>query len=389
MRPVRRWVKALGVFAVVFFGGTKATHILWNDEKLGRSVSGFISGSMRGHGGPQERAFSFERIHWPYWQGVKSIVFGGTTPFELWGLGIYDPERGEVITAKHATGKIRLGRVVWHAVGSLIRKQMDVQVFLEDVDVDEARGKIVPLAAGPGTGKINLIESFKGKKPRPPHDPPDKGGLIISVENARIHKSHYEMGFTGWYASADGLEADIERLRFSSFAKEQAVDKPSFTYHLRGISAETGKLTIGGAWEFPIEHLAASQFEAVDPERQHLRFKAKAKTRGADVVAEGRLADIYGDHAGVDLRIDFEKGAGLLAMIGAKEVLGGDPRGYVRFVGPFSDVKIGGAFEGGEFRVVDLTAQKVRGEVRLDRGHLLLSKLDATLGGGHIFETFF
>ena len=374
----------------VFFTVYTAVFLVWNDRSIAATVNGWISGSLRGRGGPTSQAMVMGRAN-PYWGALKTLFFGGATWVEVWDTHIYDPDGNEVMNIPYVRTRMYLGETVWSQLFSIVLEP-DLELHFADAEVPAGVCHIALDRAG----GVNLVDAFAPRWPAP-----SPGGMRIRVDGMAIGDAEFSMAMPGWHAEVHHL-ATSGHLYASTFADETEPGKPMFTYAVNPLSAPTATLTLGesipvGAragptrivtspppFVFPIEQLVSTRFGAFAERREDLVFHATARSLGAPLTVDGRILNCYGKAAGVDLGIVFEHGAGLLKLLPTGDLVGGDPAGDVRIHGPFSDVRIDGRAEGAEVRLAGLVGRHARSRFAVHGSVLRLTESRAEIAGGAV-----
>src|SRR5690348_3278440 len=103
-----------------------------------------------------------------------------------------------------------------------------------------------------------------------------------------------------------------------------------------------------GGFRFPVTDLDVLSFGPSLDKREELKFQGRGRSLGAEVEVTGALTDSYSEAPGVRMRLDFQHGRKLLAMLPEPldGWLGGDPHGTVSFQGPLTRVVIDGDVDG-------------------------------------------
>lgn len=367
----------VGGFVALVLIASAIVHRVWNHERVGKSVSQWASASLSGRGGPDAQAFRIGRVEWPWWPALVSLFGGPPVRVDVYDVGIWDPEGREVMAATHVETGLQLGRLVFAQLwGRLPFTASNLQLHFVDAKVDEIRCRIAPTSSG----EINLVAAFRR---RPELPPPDKGGMVITVNRSLVFDGKYTMDFGFWSAELEHLALTQEWLRYSSWPDEQSKDGPAFVHRAQRVTAPRGALVIGGQ-HFPLEDFVGTELRAEDPERQQLRFAGHAKSRGARIEGVGMLRDIYSKSKGVDVQLDAKHGEKTLAALPTRETLRGDPNMTARVHGPFSHVVIEGRGERVVLHAAGITATDASAQFKLDRGALALSKIDAAVANGRV-----
>ncbi len=377
MSPFRRWIAlgiggAIGLFGIVY----TAVYLSWNDAAMGRFVSTAVSQPLRGSGGSSHQALVIERIHYPYWGSLKSLLLGGAATVEAWSGTVYDPDGAEVIHAPRLHCRVWIGELVWAQVRSLLGR-WDLELHFADVEIPMARARI----GLDHDGRINLVDAFTSHPGLPPGD----GGMRIRIDSMRLDDVSYAMAMPGWHGEAEHASASAQ-LTMSTFPEEQEAHKLAFHFQVTPLFAPRASLTLGSSPEFvfPIEQLALSRFDALGAERQDLHFEGTATTRGAPVAIAGRLLNYASQDTGVDLTIRFRDGSGLVKMLPTGPLLGGSPQGEVWIHGPLAHVLMEGRIEQGEVHVAGALGTAAAARFRLQAGQLALSEIRSDVAGGMV-----
>jgi hypothetical protein len=378
-----RWFRIVKwpVIAVVglllaFLSATVIIHLTWNHERAGRTISRWASEPLAGRGGPTQQAFTFRRVDYPWRGAVTSLLGGRPVRFDAWDVHIWDPEGKEVLYAPHVTAGLRLNRLVWAQLWSALPgAKPDLELHFVDATVDHVRCQL----ALDHSGQVNLVAAFAPQR----RTAPRRGGMVISVTGSVVHDGRFRMRFPGWEAEIDHLRVIHDSLRYSSFAADNRDESPAFTYRVSRVEAPVGKLTVG-EYSFPLEHLLSTDFRAEEPRRQDMVLKGTVHSRGATVAVDGRLTQLYGANPGVDLRIDTQHGAGVLASLPSTAMLNGDVSATAHLHGPFKQVIIDGAVRGAELRVVGLDVRHIAARYHLAHQSLHFSQVTSDVAGGHV-----
>lgn len=324
--------------------------LVLNDRRLGRLVTKIVTGQVSGK-------FILTSVHYDYWSSLASLVLN--TPARVVGQGfeLRDPNGDLVAKADRAELKVYIGELVRGLVRSAVSAPFGGGVFVElhasEGTIDGAWADIHPiqLAAAfdrPGRPRgeiytdINIVATMSGRKYKPDDEPPSPGHVRILIDRpgVEIREGVYAMGFPGWHGEVRGLHG-LAALRFSSDSSETRPGLPGFVHEEAQLSAREGLLVLGtkegaGEFHFPLKDIRLRRFGARPSHRQDLAFRGEAQVRGAKVELDGALLDTFCD-PGVRLEMSFEQGAALTQLIPGgllKEL--GEPRGRVRFFGPFS-----------------------------------------------------
>lgn len=378
VRVVGLWFGAsLGGIALAVLLASFVVSRLWNHEKVGRSVSAWVSATLRGHGGPDGQAFRIGRVDYEWWPAVRSLLGGRPVRVDVWDIGIWDPDGREVIYAPHVQTGVRLHRLVFAQLwGRLPLARSNLQLHFVDAVIERARCRI----AKTSEGETNLVAAFKRRRELPP---PDQGGMVITVDRSTVLDGTYAMAFAGWSMAIEHFSMQHEWLRYSSFREESAVERPAFVHRVARLTAPSGELLIG-AQRFPLAAIVVDELRAEDPARQHLRLAATATSHGARIEGRGMLSDVYGIAAGVDVTLGITHARGVLASLPTRESLRGDPSAKARVRGPFSHVVIEGDGDDVALNTAGIEATDARAHFRWDRGALDLSKIDAKVANGRV-----
>ena len=376
VRLARGLVLGLSALVLVFAAATRIVHLAWNHERAARTISTWVSSTLAGQGGATHQAFTFGRVDYPWADAVVSLLGGPPVRFDAWDIHIWDPAGNEVWQASHVEAGLRLDRLVWAQLwGALPGTDPDLELHFVGAVVDRLRCRI---ELPPG-GEANLVAAFAR---RPDAPPGSGGGMVISVEGAQVRDGQYRMRFPGWEGELEHLRLALDSLRYSSFPAEQRDDSPAFTYQVSRVVAPTGRLTLFGV-AFPMDHVAVTDFHAQEPRRQDMVLKATAQSRGSTVAVDGRLAELYTAGHRVELQMNAQHGAGVLAGLPSRDILGGDVFTTAHLHGPFADVVIDGDGHGAELHVGGLDIHRIGGSYRL-AGHVLhLGRLTSDVAGGH------
>lgn len=381
LRHVGLWmlVGLLGAAAVVL-AATKVVHATWNHEKAGASISGWASKSMAGRGGPTGQGFTFQRVDYAWWPAVRSLFFGHPLHFDSWGVDVWDPLGGEVIHAAHVSGLLRLDRLVWAQVwGALPFTAQVVRLEFFDVLIDSIRCRVGMIPHD----QVNIVAAFASTAPRTPEEADRGDGLVIVVHGTTVTQGAYRMAFPTWEGDLERFQLQLDQLRFSSLAAEDEEDRPAFTYRVKALQAPAGHVTIAGQ-ALPLDHFVAHVFRAEDPRRQDMVVQVDTQVLGADVKADGRLTDLYGQQRGVDLQLSARHLRAVLAALPSSKVLAGDVAATAHIVGRFDKVVLQGAAHGADLAQAGLEAHQVAARYRLADGRLALTHIDAAFAGGHV-----
>jgi hypothetical protein len=388
-RRVRKLLKAGLVLLCLWFAGYTGTWLFWNDAAIARSINGWVSGNLRGAGGPTHQAFVLGRVHYPYWASMRGLFTSAPSPFEAWDAKIWDAEGREVIAASHLTGRIYLRTLVANQLLSLLHLQPFVlELHFAEVTLDPGMTvRIKPTS----TGEMNLVQSFSLKKPKPPH----KGGMHIQVDRLDFAGLDLTLAFPGWNAHLPKARGQ-GHLRYSSFVADNQPGKPAFTYRLAPFASDQAELRLGvscpepvctgdepGSFVFHMQDFIAQELGAPEEARDQMRFTATTRVEGAPAQVQGRLEGVYGKTPGTDLTIAFEHGQGLVQLLGLS-LLGGDPVGRVRIHGPFAHIVFDGELDQAEVLLGGLVARPVGARFRLESSRLNLDPVHAAVAGGRV-----
>jgi|GEM_PF-4675971 len=382
MKRLRWACLGLGGFLLLCLLATKIVHLTWNHEKAGRTISRWVSESLAGQGGPTQQAFTFGRVDYPWWGAVRSLVGGKPVRFDAYDIHIWDPEGKEVLYASHVTAGLRLHRLVGARLwGMLPGTDPDLELHFVDGVVDGVRCRIQPGS----DGRVNIVAAFSARKPKPgskKDDKPSSGGMVISVAGSIVKDGQFRMQFPAWEMDIEHFHMRHDSLRYSSFPSEQRPDSPAFTYAVSYLEAPTGNLTIHG-YAFPLDHLVATDFHALEPRRQDMVFRGTSHSWGSTVAAAGRIRDIYHQDRNVDLHLDARHGAGPLAHLPSKKYLSGDPSATAHIHGPFTDVVIEGDTHGADLHVAGIDVDNLGAHYRLAQHEIALTDVTSDVAGGH------
>ena len=385
-----RYAVRLAMLASVVLTAWTTVYLTWNDDHLAHSINGWVSGSMRGHGGASGRAFVIERVHYPYWCPLRSLAFGGTCPFEAGRITIYDESGAEVIRSEDATGTFHIGEVVWNMLLSQLHfKPFDLELHFDKLHVHRARADI-HLAA---TGEVNLVQAFTT---RPEMVVPPVGGMRIRVEQFDFDDVDFAMAMPGWrgeVAHARGASA-VEGLRFSTYVADNPdKDKLAFEVAIQSILSDKGLIVLGSQPEFrfPLEKIDVRRFAALEPRSNYLDFGGTADSLGAHAKFTGSLERFFSKPGGpsgpgADLALDFTDGHGLIGLLPLGDLLEGNPSGAVHIHGTFDRMLIDGRVKDGGMNLAGVKATAVGVDaLHLEPGSPLhLGDAHALMGGGSV-----
>jgi hypothetical protein len=363
---------------------TKVVHAVWNHERCARSITRWASAEMSGHG-PTGEGFVFHDVAWPWLPAVRSCFGGAPVPFVVHDVTIYAPGGDEILRAQHVQGRIHLGHLVWTLVAAKLAGHSAVELLFDDTIVDEVRCRIT----GRADGDVDLVAAFRAPpghgKSSPSSSPRD--GFVVSVVGTRVLGGSYAMRFPKWHAVAEQLRGDIAMLRYSSYANEQAPDRPAFTYRARRIESPRGEVVIEHR-SIPLTDLVATRFEAVDPDPQDLAMKGTVHSLGSTLSFDGGLVDTYARTThGIDLSFEARHTRGLKERFLPTNALSGDPTVRMRIHGRFSDVTLSGSVQHLEATAEGITASEVASSYRFHALTLALRDIDSIVAGGHVRGT--
>ncbi len=321
-----------------------------NDRSLGRLITKIVTGQVSGQ-------FNLGSAHYDYWSSLASLILNIQAPVVGENFELRDPNGAVVMRAKRVEARMYVGELVRGLLRSAISAPFGRGVFIElhfasgtvhgawagihPITLPRPPGVVVPPLGTPYT-EVNIVAAMGSRKPKPEDAPPSPGHVRIVVDSpgVTIVNAHYEMAFSGWRGQLDGLTGTAT-LRMSTDAAETRPGLISFVYEIAKATASSGELVLGtkeGAGEFPfhLRNVALRRFGARASRRQDLVFRGQLEANGAMVEVDGSLLDTYCD-PGVRLELSFEHGAQLAGLIpGGLIRASGDPRGRVRFFGPFS-----------------------------------------------------
>jgi hypothetical protein len=380
-RIAKGLVIVVAIGALLVLVATKIVHAAWNHERSGRSITKWASAAMSGHG-PSDHGFVFDDVEWPWLPAVRSLFGGAPMPFVAQGITIFAPGSAEILHAHRVEGRLRLGHLVWTWVRAELSGHSSVELFIEDTMVDEVRCQISELA----DGKVDLVAAFKTPPGHGKNDPSasPRSGFIISVRNARVHDGTYAMHFPAWHSTLEHLRLDLARLRYSSYADEQAPGRPAFTYETRRVESSHGELVVSHR-TIPISDFVTTRFEAVDPHRQDMMMTGEAHSLGASIAFHGSLTETYARGAhGIALALEVHHGRGLRERFVDTKSLSGDPTLSVRLEGRFADMTISGAVKNLDAKAAGIEASDVEAKYRYRARTLALRDIDSTVAGGHV-----
>lgn len=387
---MRKLLKVTLVLMGVWFLGYTGTWLFWNDAAIARSINGWVSGNLRGTGGPTHQAFVLGRVHYPYWASMRGLLTSAPSPFEAWDAKIWDAEGREVIVAPHLTGRIYLRTLVANQLLTLLRLQPFIlELHFAEVTLDPG---VVVRVKPTSTRETNIVQAFSLKKPKPPH----KGGMHIQVDRLDFTGVDLTLAFSGWNARLPKARGQGQ-LRYSSFVVDnQERGRPAFVYRLEPIESDQAELRLGvtcpepvcqgderGSFEFHLQKFVARELGAPAEARDQMRFEATTVVEGAPAKVQGRLEDVYGKTPGSDLTIAFEQGQGLVKLLGLS-LLGGDPVGRVHIHGPFAHTVFEGELDQAEVLLGGLVARRTGARFRLESSRLHLDPVHAEIARGRV-----
>ncbi|MBL9005817.1 MAG: translocation/assembly module TamB domain-containing protein [Myxococcales bacterium] len=334
-----------------------AVMLLWfavfmalNDRSLGRLITKIVTSQVSGE-------FKLGSAHYDYWSSLGSLILNTQAPVVGQDFELRDPTGALVMKAKRVEARMYVGELVRGLLRSAVSAPFGRGVFIElhfasgtvhgawagihPISLPRPPGVVVPPVGTPYT-EVNIVAAMSSRKPKPEDAPPSPGHVRILVDSpgVTIQDAHYEMAFSGWHGHVDGLTGTAT-LRMSTDAAETRPGLISFVYEIAKATAEQGELVLGtkegaGEFVFPLRNIALRRFGARASRRQDLVFRGQLEAAGATVEIDGSLLDTYCD-PGVRLELSFEHGAKLAGLIpGGLIKQSGDPRGRVRFFGPFS-----------------------------------------------------
>lgn len=334
-----------------------AVMLLWfavfmalNDRSLGRLITKIVTGQVSGE-------FKIGSAHYDYWSSLGSLILNTQAPVVGEDFELRDPAGAVVMKAKRVEARMYVGELVRGLLRSAVSAPFGRGVFIElhfasgtvhgvwagihPIPLPRPPGVVVPPLGTPYT-EVNIVAAMSSRKPKPEDAPPSPGHVRILVDSpgVTIQNAHYEMAFSGWHGHVDGLTGTAT-LRMSTDAAETRPGLIGFVYEIAKATAENGELVLGtkegaGEFIFPLRNVALRRFGARASRRQDLVFRGQLEAAGATVEVDGSLLDTYCD-PGVRLELSFEHGAKLAGLIPGDLIKqSGDPRGRVRFFGPFS-----------------------------------------------------
>jgi hypothetical protein len=355
------WLWATGAVVVAY----SVTYLEFNDEVLGRFISDRVTSVDRG-------TFTIRSAHFDYLTGLASLLLGTQARAVGEDYELRDPDGNLVLEVPYAETEVNLNELAGSLVRFALTRNFTLDLHFGKAHIPKVVAVIAPTRSSwdEPVREVNLVAAMSSRvktPPRPKGAPVGGGELRITVEDAQIDDAHFAIGFPdaqgklAWSTRFTEAAAHAS-LIYSSRDELTSLKGPYFFFKIRPLKVSQADLRIGD-YRFPLEDVDVAEFGPNGDKREDLLFHARAHSLGATASIDGALTDSYSDNPGVKMSLDFQHGAGLLGLL-PKPLdtwLGGDPRGQVRFDGPFKRVLVTGDAAGaqanaGGLIVSDLTS---------------------------------
>ncbi len=370
----------LAAWAVLFLTfGYSITYKVLNDEALGRLISGKVNKLERGN-------FQLRYVHYPFWSGLASILFNTPVHVEADDFTLHDPDGNLVLKVPHVEADARLQTLVISLAKFGATQKFHLNLHVEHAHVPDAMAVVAPLRSSLEKPKqeMNVLSAMSPKVITPPVP---GGDFRVQVDDLTIDHVFFGLGFfnqagqVAW--SGKILDAQAQaRLLYQANAELESPVGPYLFFKVMPLKSNQGELNLG-AFHFPLEAIEAIEFGPNGDRREDLIFKAKAKSLGADARVEGVLAGAYGGAPSVKMKLDFERGQKLAALLPDPlgGWLGGEPRGTLYFAGPLTHIVIDGTVENAVAKLAELHLTQLESKLHLDAGLLTLDPKARMAGG--------
>ena len=336
--------------------------LLWayryrNDEYLARFIMELRNSKMRG-------TMVLGRVHWDA-QSLVALAVGVPIPATVDTFAVYAPDpagrrnvRGErVLHVPRATVKVDLLSLLFGG-----------HLLLYRLKTENVECTVATMPRSPhGQSRMGFLQAFASYKPSLERGP------RVEINNFELRNVRLRLGFEAWALDLSQLSAR------GSFALTGGPTREEGVLFSLMAWAREGVLTIGKT-KIPLRDLDATRFEVSPGSPMDLRFKLFTQAAGARVQAEGRLTNTFRERTGVELKMGAKQ-AGKLVALFAGPAASGPVQVTASLNGPFSGVRIKGAFANLNFAQQPVVVSDGRGKIDLDlaRGKLVARGLAGKL----------
>ena len=372
----------MSLFLVVY----TIAYYKFNDAVLGDFISDRVNRVERGN-------FRLGIAHFPYWGGLASVLFNTRARVIGVDFELRDPDGNLVLASPFAETDAYLQELVVSLAKYAFTQKFHLNLHFANGRVPRGLAVIAPTRSSWGSDKseVNLLAAMGPRRSSPPGVNPG-GEFRIQVDGVRLENVDFGIGFPNkdGRASWSGRVVDAQgqaSLIYSSRTQLETSAGPYFFFKVHDLTGARAELRMG-EYQFLLDQLKLAEFGPNGDKREDIVFSASTSSDGAPIEVEGALTNSYSKQPGVAMSLAFQHAAGLLKMLPRPlpAWLGGDPRGKIRFDGPFTHVIIDGAVENAEANVQGLKITKLGSHLHLD-GELLTLEPEGNVAGGRASAT--
>ena len=320
--------------------------------------------------------FQLGSVHYDYWSGMASVLLNTPAHVVAKDFELRDPDGNLVIAASGAEVDAYLRELITSLAEYASTRQFHLNLHFAHARVPTAYAVIAPLRSSLDKPKpiINVLAAFSPRVVAPPGD----GEFRITVEDVTLEHCDFGIGFLGPDGAAELVGQGPRRARRGRalvLVAREPFDRGGAVLLLQGRAAARtdGELRLG-TYTFPLEDVNAIEFGSSPGNRQDLEFRAAVKSFGAPARIRGVITAAFSKEPGIELKLDFEHGQKLLALLPAPlgSWLSGDPRGTVGVHGSFAHVVIDGEALDAAALVEGVQVTELGSKFKLDAGQLTL-----------------
>ncbi len=381
-RRVRRLSIAFSLVGLVVLAGYTGAWAWFNDATLGQFISAQVNRAERGQ-------FLLGHARFTWAGGLLSLITNVPTRVVGQDYRLLDPDGSVVLVVPYVEADIHLRSLVVSLVKMAVTQRFYLDLHFTRAWVPSGLAVITDTRStwGKPLAEINIVAAMS-KRLKTPYD---GGEFRITVEDLQIDDVNFALGLsnllgrTSWYGrfwSGAGHAA----LVYSSRLDLETRDGPYFFFKVKPMRSTRGEIRLGD-FIFPLESLNALEFGPGGDARQRLTFDATSRSLGSEIHIGGALVDAYSERPGVQLKLDFQHGAGPLKLLPPPldAWLGGDPEGELRVDGPFTEVVVEADVRGGEAVIEGVPLHKISTRLRLaSDGVLRFDPTQGSVAGGKV-----
>jgi hypothetical protein len=381
-RRVRRASLVFSLVGLLVLAGYTCAYEWFNDATLGQFISAQVNRAERGQ-------FLLARARFTWAGGLLSLFTNVPTRVVGEDYRLLDPDGNTVLVVPYVEADIHLQSLIVSLVKMAVTQRFYLDLHFSHAWVPAGLGVIADTRStwGKPDAEINIVAAMSKRK----KTPYDGGEFRIAVDDLQLDHVNFAIGLSNtagrvsWYGRVDD-GAGRAALVYSSREALETKDGPYFFFKVKPLVAATGAIQMGD-FHFPLEKFNAMEFGPDGTARQDLRFRATARSLGADVSIDGALTNSYSDAPGVRLAMDFMHAGGPMKLLPPPldQWLRGQPDGQLRVNGPFSDTVIEADVRHGEAVIEGLALADVSTRMRLASDGIL--RFDPTHGrvaGGEV-----